>query len=39
MVEGKEDKSSFCGKLIFAKKKLSWEALKSTLNLQMQKEA
>jgi hypothetical protein len=33
MVEGKEDKSSFCGKLIFAKKRLSWEALKSAFDL------
>jgi hypothetical protein len=33
MVEGKKDKSSFCGKLISDKEKLSWEALKFALDL------
>ncbi len=33
MVERKENKSSFCGKLISDKKRLSWEALKSSLDL------
>ncbi|KAH8936616.1 hypothetical protein BDL97_17G094500, partial [Sphagnum fallax] len=33
MVEGKENKSSFCGKLISDKKRFYWEALKSSLDL------
>ncbi len=33
MVEGKEDKSSFCGKLISNKERFSWEALKYALDL------
>jgi hypothetical protein len=33
MVEGKENKSSFCGKLISDTKRFSWEALKSSIDL------
>jgi hypothetical protein len=33
MVEHKEDKSLACGKIISNKKKLSWEALKLTLDV------
>jgi hypothetical protein len=33
MVEGKENKSSFCRKLIYDKEMFSWEALKSSLDL------
>lgn len=33
MVEGKEDKFSFCGKLVFDKKRFFWEALKFSVDL------